>query len=201
MKLTTKFAALVVAVGLSACATTDSISDANSRSTLGTSSQVEQELAASSAAWRLADVRVRVSDDLIVSEENLYYPKGDIVWRGDPYGDRRVQVAKILDDGMTSGLTHLIGKRRVFFDVDLHRFHSLTEKARYSVGGVHNIEITLTVVDAATGVVLHSPFDMEIDLKAHGGEKAIIAEQKGLTQKVRIKAHLAKVMRETFPGK
>lgn len=201
MKLTKLIAALSLAVGLSACASSGPISETATRNAADASSTlVAPELTARSADWRLADVRVRVSGDLRVSEANRYYPIADIVWREDPFGDRRAQVAKILDDGMTAGLTHLNGSRPVFFDVDLSRFHSLSEKARYSVGGVHNIEFTLTVIDAATGVALHGPIDMEIDLKAYGGEQAFAAERQGLTQKVRIQNHLASSMRKAFNG-
>ena len=196
MKLTKIAAVLVVALGLSACAPAGSYQSAGTR----LSPASAQKLAAVSAEWRLADVKVNVSDSLKVSEANLYYPVADIVWREDPFGDRRAQVAKIVDDGMTAGLTHLNGKRRVIFDVQLHRFHSLSEKARYSVGGVHNIILTLTVFDAASGVALISPFDMEIDLEAYGGDQALAAMRAGQTQKVRIKGHLAGVMRKTFPG-
>jgi len=193
----TKFVAALAVVGLSACTSTGLTSAWNAPNA---AQAVTPELTARSAEWRLADVRVRVSDDLTVSEANLYYPVADIVWREDPFGDRRAQVAKIIDDGMTAGLTQLSGKRRVFFDVDLQRFHSLSEKARYSVGGVHNIIFALTVVDAATGAALHDPIRMEIDLKAFGGDQAFAAERQGLTQKVRIQNHLASIMRKAFNG-
>ncbi|EPX81295.1 DUF6778 family protein [Litoreibacter arenae] len=197
MKFTNLIGALALVAGLSACATVGGGSSGNAADPV---SAVPAELTALSAQWRLSDVRVNVSEDLSVSEANLYYPVADIVWREDPFGDRRAQVAKIVDDGMTAGLTHLKGPQRVFFDVNLHRFHSLSEKARYSIGGVHNIIYTLTVVDAATGAALHSPIKMEIDLKAYGGDEALAAERKGLTQKVRIQSHLASVMRQAFNG-
>ena len=82
----------------------------------------------------------------------------------------------------------------------MKRFHSLTEKTRYSVGGVHNIVYTLTVVDAATGVALHGPIEMKVALKAFGGDQAVAAERRGETQKVRIQSHLASLMRQAFNG-
>ena len=54
--------------------------------------------------------------------------------------------------------------------------------------------------DAASGVALISPFDMEIDLEAYGGDQALAAMRAGQTQKVRIESHLAGLMRKTFPG-
>lgn len=32
------------------------------------------------------------SSDLSVSESNSYYPNADVVWRGDPIGDRIQQI-------------------------------------------------------------------------------------------------------------
>ncbi|SFR44099.1 DUF6778 family protein [Litoreibacter janthinus] len=200
MKLTKMIAALAVAVGLSACAGSGPLSETPTRNAPDAAPVVGAELTAQSADWRLADVRVQVSGDLRVSEANRYYPVADIVWREDPFGDRRAQVAKIVDDGVTAGLTHLNGTRPVYFDINMHRFHALTEKARYSVGGVHNLVFTLTVIDAATGVALHGPIEMVVDLKAYGGEQAFAAERKGLTQKVRIQSHLAGIMRQSFNG-
>lgn len=199
MKLIKFVAALAFAAGLSACAST-APNVSTTRNATEATPIVGVDLTAQSAGWSLADVRVRVSGELRVSEANRYYPVADIVWREDPFGDRRMQVAKIMDDGLTAGLSHLKGERPVYFDIEMKRFHALTEKARYSVGGVHNMIFTLTVVDAATGVALHGPIDMEVDLKAYGGDQAFAAERKGLTQKVRIQSHLAGIMRRGFNG-
>lgn len=199
MTLTKIIAALALAAGLSACATIPQ-TDTPTRNAPEAGGLVAANLTAQSANWTLSDVRVLVPAALSVSEANRYYPVGDIVWRGDTYGDRRAQVAKILDDGLTAGLTHLKGERPVYFDITLHRFHSLSEKARAVTGGVHNIVYSLTVVDATTGLALHGPIEMQIDLKAYGGDQAYAAERQGLTQKVRIQNHLASLMRKNFDG-
>ncbi|WP_298261594.1 DUF6778 family protein [uncultured Litoreibacter sp.] len=201
MKLTTKLiAGLALALGLSACASSNHSTVATTRNAADLTPVVTPELTIRSAEWALADVRVRVPGDLKVSEANRYYPIADIVWREDPFGDRHAQVAQIMDDGLTQGLSHLTGERPVYFDITVSRFHSLTEKARYSVGGVHNIVYTLTVVDAATGVALHGPIEMKTALKAFGGDQAFAAERRGETQKVRIRSHLASIMRQAFNG-
>lgn len=199
MKLIKTIAALAVAAGLSACATVPTTETAT-RNAPEEAGLVSANLTAQSRNWRLADVRVLVPAELKVSEANRYYPVGDIVWRGDPFGDRRSQVAKILDDGLTAGLTHLKGDREVYFDIQLKRFHSLSEKARAVTGGNHNIVYTLIVVDAQTGLALHGPIEMKVDLQAYGGDKAYAAERQGLTQKVRIQNHLASLMRKNFNG-
>lgn len=196
MKFLNLCGALLVAGGLSACGTVDTAS----RAAQDPDTVTAVDLSALSAQWKLVDVRVTVPDTLTVSEANMYYPLTDIVWRGDPFGDRRVQISKLMDEGMTRGLAHLDGPRPVNFDIVLERFHSLTEKARYSFGGVHNIEYTLLVSDAQTGQPLHGPQFREVALKAFGGEQAFEAERRGQTQKVRIMDHLTFLMQSSFPG-
>lgn len=153
-----------------------------------------------SQSWGVADINVEVPVYLSVSEANTYYPRADIVWRGDPYGDRYAQVRAIMQTGFQNGLSHLQGPRPVTFDVKLKRFHSLTEKTRYTVGGVHNIIYMLTVKDARTGSVLLGPEKVEMDINALGGRRAYAADRRGLTQKVRIVSHMIKHLQEEFPG-
>lgn len=188
---------LVCAGALSACGSFDVATRSAERPV---DALVPPAMAQMSAAWRVVDVRVDVPSNLRVSEANVYYPLADIVWREDPFGDRYAQVQKIMDDGLTRGLTHLKGPRPVYFDITMSRFHSLTEKTRYSVGGVHNMIFTLTVVDATTGLRLHGPARIELDLKAYGGAQAFAAERRGHTQKVRIMSHLTNTMRRQFAG-
>ncbi|MEM6595292.1 MAG: DUF6778 family protein, partial [Pseudomonadota bacterium] len=150
---------------------------------------VQSEMREASKGWTVKDVRITVPKTLKVSEANLYYPWADIVWRGEPFGNRYAQVERILDFGLTRGLNHLDGPRPVNVDITLKRFHALTEKARVSVGGVHNIIFDLSVKDAASGALLQGPVEIELDLKAYGGTRALQAMQKGHTQKVRIESH------------
>ncbi|MEO0390379.1 MAG: DUF6778 family protein [Pseudomonadota bacterium] len=142
------------------------------------------------------DITVRVPRSLSVSEANRYLPSSDIVWREDPIGDRHAQVARIFYDAMTKGTATLDGVTAVDLDIEVGRFHALTEKARYTTGGVHNINFTLTLRDADTGVILGDQRIVRADLDAFGGQQALQAEARGLTQKVRITNHLAEVIRQ-----
>ena len=90
----------------------------------------------------VSQINVRVPTSLKVSEANRYYPNGDIVWREDPMGNRHAQVAKIVHDAMTVGTQSFTGPVPVILDIELVRFHALSEKARYTVGGVHNVILT-----------------------------------------------------------
>ena len=145
---------------------------------------------------RVENVTVRVPRSLSVSEANRYLPKADIVWRGDIIGDRHAQVAAIFDTAMRRGTETLDGAVPVDIDVKVLRFHALTEKARYTVGGVHNINFELTIRNAETGALLTEPRLVRADLDGFGGQQALQAEAGGLTQKVRITAHLAEVIRQ-----
>lgn len=137
-----------------------------------------------------------VPDVLDVSEANRYLPAGDIVWREDPPGDRRTQVRAIFETAFATGTETMTEGTPVSLYVQVMRFHALTEKARYSVGGVHSIKFGLAVRDLNTGRLVGAPRIVEADLNAFGGRAALAAERKGLTQKSRITAHLAQVIQD-----
>lgn len=144
----------------------------------------------------VARINVSVPLSLKVSEANRYYPSGDIVWREDPIGNRHEQVAKIMHDAITAGIADFDGPVPVLLDIRVVRFHALSEKARYTVGGVHNIVFDMVLRDAATGEALSEPRRVTTDLEAFGGQQALAAESRGLTQKVRISGHIAEVIRQ-----
>lgn len=145
---------------------------------------------------RVERINVVVPQALKVSEANRYYPSGDIVWREDPIGNRHAQVKAIFENAMTVGTANMNGATPVVLDIEVMRFHALTEKARYTVGGVHSITFMLTVRDATTGHALGQPRKIKADLDGFGGQQAINAESRGQTQKVRITGHLAEVIRQ-----
>ncbi len=196
--------ALGLAVGLSACASVDRVSSNPSAvsatlaapltDSFGT---VERSVApASFKSYNVTAVNVQVPTTLKVSEANRFYPGGDIVWREDPIGDRYAQVKAIITAGLEQGVSNVQGERDVVLDVVLTRFHALTEKARYTVGGVHSIQFTVQIRDAATGEILEGPRFVKADFDALGGNAAVAAEARGLTQKVRITQQLAYVIQQ-----
>jgi hypothetical protein len=139
--------------------------------------------------------KVMVPLGLRVSEANTYYPMGDIVWRGDPIGDRHAQIAAIFNTSMSQATGAAKGGLPVNAEIVVKRFHALTEKTRYTIGGVHSIAFDLILRDPATGAEIMPPREIRADLKGYGGSKAIAAEQQGITQKLRITRHLANVIR------
>jgi hypothetical protein len=148
----------------------------------------------------VVDVRVNVPETLSTTEANMFYPNANIIWRGEPYANRHQQVSALMDQAMTAGLAHLNGSQDVVFQIDVRRFHSVTEKARAFTGGVHDMIFTLTVIDAKTGRALHGPVFVETHLQAHGGRAALEAERNGFSQKVRIMNHLGVLMQQSFPN-
>lgn len=151
---------------------------------------------------RIDSFTVNVPRSLKVNERNLYYPIGDIVWRGEPRGDRYAQVKAMFEAGLRDAAPRVDGVRPVRLDVQVTRFHSLSEKARYTVGGVHDIDFRYRLVDVNTGLPLGPSKMVNADLNGLGGQTAMEAEGRGETQKIRIIAHLSRVITEelTVPG-
>lgn len=150
--------------------------------------------------WGLQSVDVVIPDEMIVwtDPDTRYPPKTVLNWWGDPPGDRRLQVTTLLTDAIQAGaLDALAGNRPVNLRATVREFHAMTPKARASElpFGVHEIKFDLAVVDAVTGEVLVEETGVNADLQAFSGTSAIQAVQTGQTQKVRIQARVAFVIR------
>jgi hypothetical protein len=87
--------------------------------------------------YSLHSIRFAVPADMTVSEANSYYPIADIVWWGDPMGNRSQQINEIFQTSIRAAGQDMNGSIPVTVDVELARFHSLTERTRFSVGGVN----------------------------------------------------------------
>lgn len=150
---------------------------------------------ATSRSWRVNAIAISVPDTLTVSEEEIFRPKADIVWREDPAGDRRAQVKAIFETAARRGAAGLRGSRPVTLSVRVVRFHALSNVARLKLtrSGVHDILFVAQVTDSRTGAVLAGPELIQADLIAYTGEDAIQAMSEGQTQKVRITDHLSRV--------
>ena len=156
------------------------------------------------AGYAIKALQIDVPRSLTVSEANTYLPRADIVWRGDMPGDRHAQIEGLFRDAMTDGVTRIgdAGTRPVTLMITVRRFHGVTEKTRYSVGGVHNIVFDLAFVDPQTGALLAPVRQIAADLAEPGGNEAIALDAAGQTQRVRLRAHLAQVLVDemTQPG-
>ena len=151
-------AVLTMTLGLAACATGGVPS--RNLSDIGLSvgkPVVEGGMTIVPTHYNVTRIDVVVPRTLRVSEANVFYPIADIVWHGDPEGDRYAQVTSILQEGLAAGTASLKSGQAVVIEAQLTRFHALTPKTRYTVGGEHNTEFLLTVRDAKTGEILDGP--------------------------------------------
>ena len=147
------------------------------------------------AQYDVQAVNVSVPRSLQVSEANTFLPKADIVWRGDAPGNRYEQVKAIFDAGMARGTAAMHSGPKVVVDIEVTRFHCLTEKTRFTVGGVHSMQFTMTVRDAVSGAILQGPRLVVADVKAAGGARAIAEDAAGRTQRVVVVERLTEVIR------
>ena len=187
----------IAAVAVSACAGPDTASrNATLEIEDGARSVLSQPMMTKQApSYDVVDVAVSVPKSLSVSEANSYYPKGDIVWREDPMGDRHAQVKTIVEAAAENAVASVDGKLPVRLDIQVTRFHALSQKSRYSFGGMHNVNLMVSFVDPATGVQVREPRLVVTNLEAFGGDEAIAAEMRGETQRVRLTSFLAHVLR------
>lgn len=197
MKLYKVVAFGVVSAALTACSGAEVVSR---NAPLETPRVASPEIQQVQRNYALHSIRFAVPSDLTVSEANGYYPIADIVWRGDPLGNRPEQIAAIFETSIRSAGESLSGNRPVTVDVQLVRFHSLTERTRFSVGGVHSIKFDLTIRDAETGLVIEPTRRIDADLPALGGTAAVAADFQGQGQKVRITAHLTNLILNELSG-
>jgi len=145
-----------------------------------------------------AELIVTVPQGLTVSESNVLRPVADIVWREGPAGDRHGQVQALVAQAIAPVTAALEGRTPVRIEIEVMRFHTLSDRARYTVGGTHEIAFLLRVTQRETGQVLLPPRRVDLNLEAYGGRRAIEAEEAGQTQSVRITEHLRAWARDTF---
>ena len=146
-------------------------------------------------SYTLQSLNFTVTPGLVASEENGYYPQADIVWRGDAPGPRAAQIGAMFDAAAARNTSVIRGERPVTVDIQLIRFHGVTEKTRGSVGGVYNIIFMMTVRDARTGDVIEPARRIEANLRAPGGSEARAMEQAGRTEKVEVTDFLTATLR------
>lgn len=196
MALRKLIAAGLLALGVAGC----SGPEMASRNAPLAAPELEAAQQAVARDYRVQAFRFQSPDDLTVSEGNGYYPVADIVWRGDPMGNRVEQIAAIFETAVMGAGEGLDGATPVVVEVTLRRFHALTERTRYTIGGVHSIKFELTIRHFETREVLEGPRIVDASFPGLGGMAAIAADQRGETQKVRILRHLTNVFAAELGG-
>ena len=157
-------------------------------------SGVSAQAARAQTLYNVVNHTVSVPRNLLVSEADVYLPIADIVWHGDPAGDRHEQITAIFDAAVTQSTQDMTVGRAVEVAVEVQKFHALTPKTRATLGGNFAMHFYLTVYDAATHEVLDGPRMIVADTRASGGVRALREEQQGITQKSVITARLVEVI-------
>lgn len=183
------------AMSVSACSTGPAV-DVTQNVTLPTGLAAQAE----AADWQVTDITVIVPEALTVSEANTIKPRADIVWREDPIGNRHQQVQALMQEAVDFALAPLTdeGMTQVTVELEMVRFHALTERSRYTVGGEHEIEFIFTVRNAETGVALTGPIPVDLTFRALGGSRAVQAEAEGIFQRDRIQSQVIGWARAEF---
>lgn len=178
------FVALTLSLGLAACAGSD------------WETAYEQVDPAMASSWRFASVDVSAPDTLTTSDRDGYTPDYDVVWHGEPAGDRRAQAAAIVKEGIERGARGALhGRKSVRISATITQFHAITPTVRrmQSQVGVHNIQYTIQVFDARTGAPLTTPQNIKAEFPAMVGQAGDEADAQGMTQRVQIVNHIAAV--------
>ncbi len=196
MKMMKVITLAAMALGVAGCASVDTVT----RNAPIEVPALGAQTIAIARDYVVEDVTFTASNELRVSEGNSYYPNADVVWRGDPVGNRIDQIAAIFETATKRNDTKLDGNIPVIVDYELVRFHGVTERTRFSVGGVYNIEFMLSVRNALTGEIIEAPRRIEADLSAPGGIAALMLEQRGQTEKVRVTDFLTQVFADELSG-
>jgi hypothetical protein len=146
-------------------------------------------------SYALQGLNFNALPGLVVSEDESFYPTADVVWRGDPLGPRIPQIAAMFEEAAARNRLVVDGTLPVMVDVTLVRFHGVTNRTRYTVGGVYNVAFDMTVRNANTGAVIEPTRRVVGNLEAPGGERATQLESQGQTQKVRVTDFLTSLLR------
>jgi hypothetical protein len=190
-----------LALGLSGCVQPDA-SRSGQPGTMSLATKNAPKAGAVEVAKKVAiplnvtDVVIKVPTSLRVSEADTWYPLADVVWRGEPRANRLVQVQAIFEEAAARGTSDLKSGVAVVAEVEVVRFHCVTEKTRNTIGGMHSMFFNLTIRDAATGAVLDGPRLVNAETKASGGSKAISEDYAGRTQRVVVVERLAQVLHD-----
>lgn len=144
--------------------------------------------------WRVTEVRAVTYDSRTVSNDNILVPMADIVWHGEPDGDRRAQVAAIIAEAARTAAAPLGGSTPVELHIAVDRFHGVTPLAvNLAPAAVHDIVFRIGVVDSRTRDVLVPPERITAPLPALTQHHAIRAQLEGETERQRIVDHVAGV--------
>ena len=152
-------------------------------------------------SYEVRDVRISVPDTLTVSEDNSIKPRADIVWRGDAFGNRHEQITALFENAAAQGAEKLQGQIPVVVDIQMTKFHGLTQRTRYNFGGDYDMQFVLTVIHAVTGEIIEGPRSVRRILDNPSGEEVLAMEMRGITEKIFVNSYLVSMLENELSGK
>lgn len=155
---------------------------------------------ASLPKMRITRTVVTVPERLTISEANSFKPTADIVWHGDPPGDRYAQIKTIFEAAAARTASRMQGDLPVVVFIEVTRFHAVSQRTRYTLAGRHEIGFDLQVNNAATGAIVVPRYPVDASFPALGGDEAAMAENAGITQKARISDQLSARLLQELTG-
>ncbi|MBV7379385.1 DUF6778 family protein [Maritimibacter dapengensis] len=199
MRLFRILASLLALAALSACmgSTERSYEEA-----VVTGSATGGDPALAKGPYTVRSANVTVPESLTVSEKNEIKPRADIVWHGDPAGDRHAQVDAIMTAALKQGVSAMRGPKSVVLDVTMTRFHAVTPRTRErNPLGAHEIGFAYQLSDARTGEPVGPGGTFDGAFKSYYGAAARAAEARGVSQKVRITNYVAQTFAEQLAAR
>lgn len=145
--------------------------------------------------YNLQQLVFTAPETLLVSESDGFFPNADVVWRGDPAGDRLQQIAALFGEAANRTKLFINSDIPIIADIELVRFHGITQRLRRGLGGSYAISFYLTVRDARNGAVIEQRRLIQTKLRAPGGAEARELEAAGRTERVQVIAFLVEVLR------
>ena len=146
--------------------------------------------------WRVSKINVIMPASLTWSDINTYAPNYDVVWHGDPAGNRIEQVKKIVYDSARTATSGMRGSVPVIMNLTVQQFHGVTPiSLAEAPAAVYNMQFEAQVVDARNGAALTPPTKIFADAPALVGEEGLRAIQFGPSQKEQVTTHLVAVFK------
>lgn len=148
--------------------------------------------------YRVSRIDIAVPRELRVSEsEKSLMPDADIVWKGDPPGDRYAQIEAILRDGAERGVQALHGSTPAVLRITLRRFHALNNAARYFApdgAGVYTIRFDAGLFLARSGTPILPMQRIDADFPARTSTGAQEEDEQGISQRSLIEEQIARTL-------
>ncbi|MDN5787423.1 DUF6778 family protein [Pseudorhodobacter sp.] len=147
---------LGVAFGIAACAAPD-VASRNGFADSSPVTDYAMRQTALAPQYDVKSLRVAVPEKLRAAENRGLFIQPDILWRGEPAGERHGQIAAMFTEALKTAVAQMTTGPEVVIEAEVTRFRGLDDTARQHGGGRYDIAYLLTVRDYRTGQVVDGP--------------------------------------------